>query len=51
MAGDSLKVIAKEFEGHGDLVNATVKAGGIEFFGTEGQVENVRREFNLLGLF
>jgi hypothetical protein len=41
MAGDSLKVIAKEFEGRGDLVNATVKAGGIEFVGTEGQVEDV----------
>jgi hypothetical protein len=42
MAGDFLKVIAKEFEGRRDFVNATVKTGGIELFvGTEGQVEDV----------
>jgi hypothetical protein len=42
MAGDSLKVVAEEFEGRGDLVNATVKAGGVKFFsGPKGQVEDV----------
>ena len=42
MAGDFLKVVAEKFEGRGDFVNATVKAGGVKFFfRTEGQVEDV----------